>query len=444
MASILTQSAFKRVEGGGGKAAARAKKLADLYIKKNTTGNKVDSPEVYQYVIANFLDPYADDLGIQQKIADYTNKAETLASNKQIIAGSLAALKLKEQGAWYTDEDDVSGGSTFRNPLSVARITSENLDRLVMETVMASEEQRRASKDSSEIDNYLIDLNRKADRMRSALASVENGQTGELGGFGYFLDTDPNDGTIRGATFAPTDMKIDGTTDKTKTDSTVNISNASVPIHINTLNIDGKNISYFGGKKYSGNNEKVKGGKGSILLSDTEQYKFSGLGIGGGASFEKGKLYTAFTGETYQNGDPKSKFFWHGYDDKTYSFNDDDPEGKAFVESLKSTGGVNTDHLPRINPLTATRVMANPLSSNPGMSERAVKIAGFNKEQVGYNAEKKRYEDKNLIEKTQDGFTDILANTFFGAKNKPNKPDVAPARTAPDVVDSAQRFFRMN
>ncbi len=441
MASLFSQSNFERVAGGSG--AARAKKLADLYIKNHTTGNKVDSPDVYQYVNDNILAPYADDLGVQQKMADYLNKSELLASTKQQIAGSLAALKLKEQGAWYRDRDE-GLDLTFRDPESALRDTSGKLDLLVMETVMASEEQRRASKDSSEIDSYLIDLNRKADRMRSALASVENGQTGELSGFGYFLDTDPNDGTIRGATFAPTDMKIDGTTDKTKTDSTVNISNASVPIHINTLKIDGKNISYFGGKKYSGDNEKVKGGKGSILLSNTEQYKFSGLGIGGGASFEKGKLYTAFTGETYQNGDPKSKFFYQGYDDKTYSFNDDDPEGKAFVESLKSVGSVDPNNIPRINPLTATRVIANPLSSNPGMSERAVKIAGFNKEQVGYDAEVKKEEGMNWIQGGFDKGTDILANTFFGAKNKLNKPDVAPARTAPDVVDKAQRFFRMN
>jgi len=430
MASLFSQSNFKRVEGSG---AARAKKLADLYIKNHTTGNKVDDPAVYQYVNDNYLAPYMDDLGVQQKMADYLNKAELLASTKQQIAGSLAALKLKEQGAWYVDEDE-AGGSTFRSPLNVARATSESLDRLVAESVLAGNEQRKLGKDASEIDNYLFDLNRKADRMRSVVTQIENGQTGELDGYGYYVDSDPNTGTIRGATFAPTDIEVDDiSTNKTRTDSTIKISGADIPVYLNSIkNSSGQLVSKFGDTTYQGDTNLLSGGEKSVLLADPSKYKFDGTFL------DRGKVYQSFTGETYQDGSPKKKLFYRGFDDKVYSFNDDDQQGKALIESLKSVGGVNIDHIPRINPFTATRIVANPLSSST-RNEGALAAKIIPAQQ---NAEVSQKESDRLNSMGSFGLIGEGIKSFFGNKNTPNKPDVAPVRTSEDMVDSGQGFFR--
>lgn len=430
MSSLFSQSNFKRVEGSG---STRAKKLADLYIKQHTYGNKVDNPDVYNFAIDNYLSPYADDLGVQSKMEDFKNKFELLSSQKQIIANSLAGLKLKEQGAWYVNEDE-AGGSTFRDPLNVARITSENLDRLVAEAVLAADEQRKLGKDASEIDNYLYDLNRKADRMRSVVSEIESGATGAKDGYGYYVDTDPNTGKIRGASFAPTDIKIQDISDgKIRTDSSIKIGQTDIPIYVSAIkDSSGQFVSKFGDTQYSGDTNMLSGGEKNIVLNDGNKYQFDGTFL------NRGNVYQAYTGETYEDGSPKKKFFYRGFDDKVYSFADDDKQGKALIDSLKSVGAVNPDNIPRINSYTAMGIVANPLSSsNRDLGVQASKIIPLQKEAAVATAESDRINNLGFFGKIKEG--------LFGGKNTPNKPEEAPTGTNPeDVIDKSQRFFRMN
>jgi len=308
------------------------------------------------------------------------------------------------------------------------------LDRLVAEAILAGNEQREAGKDASEIDNYLFDLNRKADRMRSVVTQIENGQTGELDGYGYFVDSDPNTGAIRGATFAPTDIKVDDiSTNKTRTDSAIKISGADVPIYLNYIkSSSGQLVSKFGGTTYQGDTNMLSGGEKSVVLADPSKYKFDGTFL------DRGKVYQTFTGETYQDGSPKKKLLYRGFDDKVYSFNDDDQQGKALIESLKSVGSVDPNNIPRINPFTATRIVANPLSSSTqDQGARAAKIIPLQRE-----AEVAQKESDRINSLGSFGLIGEGIKSFFGNKNAPNKPEVAPTRTSEDVIDKGNTFFR--
>lgn len=454
--SLGTRAIARIAKGGDG--FAQAKKIAELFVATNTGDNgDVLDPAVYQRAM-DILAPFAGTLDGQNTIADYNNKMKALSTKKNEVETNLSSLQQKEYSAWYVDEDG-EDNTSFRNPEWVAQMTSESLDMIVAETVGKISELEAAGKSTGEVETYLRGLVTRADRMRSVAQSFQDGTEANLDGYGYFVDSDPNTGEIRGASFMPTDESFKYLSDgKKRTDSMVTVGNKKVPVYLPVVKMaDGTEIAKFGGTNYESDGDVLSSGVESISLSDRNAFK------GISSKFQLGQLYQAFSGKTNIDGSYKKDYVYIGNDNKVYKFNDDEPTGKAFLDSLKQTGVVG-DKIPSLNPADVATFATEPLPGDTAElsydAGRTMKIRRYQEEGAVMQAESDALNNRNVISETIDGATDIVSSGFEkvkgffsgvrpqgGFKNRQNKPNevstsVNGASSAPDVVDSGKGFFR--
>lgn len=434
----LGRSSFQTVASN---ASARAKRLADIYVRTHTDATgKVSDPKVYQSAIDQYLAPFGDDLTVQLKIAAFQNDANALEAKQGEIGNTVAALRLKEYNSWYVAEDGQSAG--FRNPAYVAQVTSESLDMLIAETVATISAQQEVGKDTSDVENYLTDLVKRADRMRRFSDGLNDGSTTSLDGYGYFVDADPNTGRVRGASLMPTDINFKGIADgAVRTDSMVKVGNKSVPIYLPHVTDDmGTFKANFGGVEYTGNGTLLQASDSQplVALTDTQRYQYDG------DSFQMGKAYRAYTGQTNIDGSPKQDYFYVGRDQKMYKFSEDDPNGKALLDQLGQVGGIDRNNIPRINPMNAMQYATEPLPSNDmQFSKKEVlgsQLASGSSLNIINGPEEPKTGLARLPEVAKRVNTTV--DSFFGRKNRPSAPAKAPARTGADIIDAGAAFFK--
>lgn len=445
---------------GTGNGIAAAKKLANLYESTNTNSSgKVTNPDVYSHIIDSVLSPFAGSIDGQNAIADYKNKQKALITSNNETDTSLASLKQKEYASWYND-DDGEDATSFRNPAWVARMSSESLDQLVAETVMNIQDAEDNKRSTAELKTYLNDLTKKADRMRTISDSLDSGEPVNLDGYGYFIDSDPNTGVIRGASFMPTDVNLgDLSKDTIRTDSTVQAGNKKIPVYLPYVkDASGATKAMFGGKEYTGNKDLLSGGDSEILLTDKNAYKKDS------ANFEIGKVYRTYSGKTNLDGSPKSDYYYPGYDNKLYKFSDEDPAGQALLKSLKDVGVFSdVKSLPRLSPTLASTYNAQPLPSDAGSFSETQRRGALGMKIGQENQVLAAEADKSLA----DNFWDVVTapdslrtsvdsavsgvasgiSSFFGRKNRqsalPKQPTSSGGNySAPDVVASGSSFFK--
>lgn len=449
MASLGTR-AISRMPASGGSGVSNAKKLADLYVSSNTgPDGEISDPSVYDNVIKEILAPFAGTIDGQNAIADYSNKRKALASKQSDVEQTVSALKQKEYGAWYVD-DDGEDNTSFRNPAWVAQMTSESLDMILAETLATIDEKRAAKKSTAELESYATELIKRSDRMRTIAASLDGGEEVNLDGYGYYIDADPNTGQIRGASFMPTDAGFGDLSKGTiRTDSKVKVGNKNVPIYLPFVKQeDGTNKAVFGGKEYTGDSNLLSGGEEITPLTDRNLYK------GVDSKFEVGKAYRSFNGKNNIDGSPKSDYIYVGKDNKMYKFSDDDASGKALLDSLRSVGAIG-ESIPRISPVDAMSYATNPLPSDASFiqgEQRGARVRTYNAEAAVSQAEADRFNNLNPVEEVIEGASTIGQNVlsgiqgFFGRKNRQSTPEqprqsVGGVTSAPDVIESSKSFF---
>lgn len=424
------------VEDGG---ATRAKRLADIYIKTHSNAEgKVVDPMVYQTAIDTYLLPFSDDLTVQSKIATLQNNVKNLATDNSEISVTLDDLKMREHSAWYVDEDEVDS-TGFRNPAYVAQVTSESLDMLVAETVASIQVKAANGKDTTEIETYLRDLVKRADRMRNLSMKLDDGVKEDMDGYGYYVDVDPNTGAARGASLMPTDVGVKDIGSGTiRTDTNVQVGNKRIPLYLPYVkDAQGQTHVKFAGREYTGDTNLLQSSDSSdVILSDRNAIPYDG------DTFQRGKVYRSFNGKTNIDGSPKQDFYFVGYDNKMYRFADDDPQGKAFLDSMQTTGGLNTSSIPRISPYTAASVMAEPLPKDDMQftqkTQRGIKIDQLTQQAQSAQAESDRLNNMSTTGQVWEGI-----KGFFSRKNKPSTPNPAPERTPGDTIDQqGGGFFR--
>lgn len=443
--SILGARALSRIPNNGSTRAAR---LADIYIKTHSNAEgKVKDPAVYQQAIDMYLAPFGDNLIVQGKIASYQNEIKSLSAAQGESSETVSGLRLKEHGAWFVDEDEVDS-TGFRNPAYVAQVTSESLDMLVAETVATIQAKSAAGKDTAEVEVYLNDLMKRADRMRTLSQSIQDGEKVDMDGYGYYVDTDPNTGAVRGASLMPTDAGLKEIGEGTvRTDTMVQVGNKHIPLYLPYVkDASGQYKTKFAGRDYTGDSTLLQASDDSdVVLSDRANIQTAG------DTFQRGQVYRSFTGKNNIDGSPQQSYYFAGFDNKIYQFSDQDPKGKAFLNSLKSTGQVNVDSIPRISPYTAATMMATSLpTDNPQFERQTMNGMNINRrtqEAAVATAEADRMEGRSGLQAVVEGASDIAKGAFgavagfFSRKNKQSPPEEAPARTGEDVIDQGASFF---
>lgn len=453
----LGTRAIARIQGSGNGGFAGAKKLADLYAATNTgDGGEVKDPAVYDKIINEILAPYAGTLDGQNLIADYTNKKKKLTLEKSESETTLAAIKQKEYSAWYVN-DDGEDNTSFRNPAWVAQVTSDSLEMILAETLELRDQRAAENKDTAEFDRYIEDLSRRSARMRSVATKLEDGNAGDLDGYGYYVDADPNTGVIRGASFMPTDLPFQELANNTvRTDAMVNMNGTKVPVYLPFVKAeDGSKKAMFGGVEYIGdsNSPIIEGGGGEVTFADRSRYQHS---VG---SIEMNKIYSTFTGKTNVDGSFKKDYLYVSPDNKVYRFSEDDPKGKELMNSMRDIAGVT--EVQKINPADVRDFYTEPLPDDSTPLVRSAthtaKMTKFAQEQAVYDAEVERLKNQSSLGAVAEFAPGVVKNafssvvggvkSFFGRKNKQNVPDQPTASingqtSANEVVAQGAGFFR--
>lgn len=448
----LGSRAISRLPGSGNGGFSGAKKLADLYAATNTNDSgEVKDPAVYDKIINDILSPYAGTVDGQNLIADYTNKKKKLEFDKAESDTTVGSLRQKEYSAWYVN-DDGEDAVSFRNPAWVAQVTSESLDMILAEALDTRDKLAGQNKSTADIDSYITELSRRSERMRTVSTQLADGGEANLDGYGYYVDSDPNTGVIRGASFMPTDVNFNTLAEnKIRTKGTVDINGKKVPVYLPYIESeDGTKKAMFGGTEYTGTSNLLEGEE-NVALTDRTKYSHAL------ATIEMNKIYSTFTGKTNVDGSYKKDYIYVSPENKVYRFGEDDARGKELIDSMRNIAGV-TD-IPRLSPADARDFYSEPLPDDSAPIVRSAtqtaKMDRFAREQAVYDAEVANYQNSlagqvnNQIDRGVEGAKSMFQSvkSFFSRKNEPNKPDqpVASVNGQPagnEVVAQGAGFFR--
>lgn len=469
MASPLTQRALSRIADSG---FARAKKLADLALKTNVNDAGAPTARGYEEAIG-LLQPFiysgkeSEAIDAQRVVAGYNNSLTKLSKKQRDQNETVSAFKLQEQDAYFTSFDGDVGG--FRDPSALVDVTSESLDNLVLGVINAIDEKEANGESTDALHSYLNDLTGRADTMRDLRSKFERGELGEgqmLDGFGYYVDTNPLDGSIRGAALLPVGLvPSDLTSGYRRLEATTKVGGALLPVYAPAQrNQYGEYTARVGDATWAGtgdgalrgdkaNSSKILFKEGEFNIKDNAKFPIKTSRI------DKGQFGVGLAGRDAE-GNPVEGIFYRGNDNKLYSVDNN------MIEQFKNDPVLNqklNGYVARFSPSEMKELSREAVpfdSSKIGLESR---VTGSQNEAQQFQAEADRIKNLGFFSKIKEGFStmteqsranreetpvkDPLAepfkSSFFGAKNRPNQPEEAPTGgSAPDIIESGRQFFQ--
>ena len=457
--AFKTQRVLTRIQNSG---FARAKKLADLAIKTNVDGSGRTTSFGYQQAIS-YLQPFIasgnqnEALDAQRLIASYGNSFTKLDKKEKDQTETVAAFKLQELDSYFTTADGDVG--SFRNPTDLIGTTSEALDNLVLGVINAIDEKQANNDSTDALYGYLNDLNKRADSLRDLRNKFESGELSgrTLDGFGYYVDTNPLDGSVRAAALLPAGMAPDGlASGYRRIEATANVGGALLPVYAPaTQDALGEYTVRVGDAVWAGSgsgalqardakNSKALFAEGGFNIADSTSFPVRKSGI------EKGSFGRGFIGRD-REGNPVESVFYRGANNKLYKVD------QSTLEQFKSDPilkGKLDGYVTQFSPTEAQELSREAVPFTADRTARESKIFGFQEEAKAFQAEADAYDAeagsffgrvKGTLKSMFGGGEEPSAprSSFFGAKNEPNKPDEAPTGgSAEDIVESGNSFFR--
>ena len=455
MASALTQRAITRIADSG---FDKAKKLAGLSLKTNVNDAGVTTSRGYEEAIG-ILQPYIlsgkekEAIDAQSLVAGYSNSLTKLSQKEKDQNETVAAFKLQEQDAYFTSFDGDVGG--FRAPAALIGATSESLDNLVLGVINAIDEKEANIQSTDVLRGYLNDLNQRADSMRDLRSKFERGELGEgqmLDGFGYYVDTNPLDGSIRGAALLPVGLApSDLTNGYRRLEATTKVGNALLPVYAPTQrNQFGEYTAKIGDATWSGT------GDGALGTGEATASKFlfkeGEFDIKNPSSFpvrttrvDKGSFGVGFTGRDIE-GNPVEGMFYRGNDNKLYSVD------QTTLEKFKQDPVLNQKldgYVARFSPTETKDLIKESVPFSDERISREGVLTGFQSEASSAQAEADRLQNLGFFGRIKEGsrvesppLTE-RPTSFFEAKNVPNIPEEAPTGgSGADIIEGGKKFFR--
>ncbi len=458
MVSPLTKRTLLKIADTG---FARAKKLADLSIKTNTDSSGSPTARGYEQALI-YLQPFinsgkeSEALDAQRIIARYNNSLDKLSTRKRNQEETVAAFKLQEFDSYFTSFDGDTGG--FRNPASLIDTTSESLDGLLLGVINAID-QKEANGDSTDVLHaYMNDLNKRANKMRDLRNKFDNGElTGKtLDGFGYYIDSNPLDGSIRGAALLPVGLApSDISKGYRRIEATANIGGALLPVYAPAQQGElGDYRAKIGDATWSGvgtgalQSEKAEQSKilfqeGAFNISDALSFPSRKGGI------ENGTFGKGFIGKDVE-GRPVESVLYRGVDGKLYSVDQNtvDLFRQDPILSRKLDG-----YVPQYSPTEMKELTREAVPfewSRAGVESR---VSGAQSEAAIAQAEVDRLQNLSFFGKIKEGLgvageriketLQRRQSAFFERKNVPIKPkEPVVGSSTPDIIEKGKTFFR--
>lgn len=471
--ATLQARAFKTVQGGSG--FARAKKLADLAIEKSTDESGKTTAQGLQQAIA-MLEPFMsssnEGIDAQRIVADYGNKLRGIKAKELEQNETVSSFQRQEDALYFVRDDD-----SFRDPSVLISDTSVALDSLILSVHDAIDEGRAQNKDVDGLLGYLDKLNKRGDAMRDLREKAENGMLGNgqsLNGFGYYVDTDPMTGDVRGAAIVPTDNAPDGVVSGFKRlGTTANVRGALLPVYAPAQkDANGKYVSKVGETTWSGSDSKALAANetgrfesfvsdGGFTLSDKNSFPIKEK------TLSADSFGTGIIGRDV-DGMPVHGLVYKSRDNNVYQIDD---ETRKKMEADPVMGSKLNGYIPRFSPEEFKQVIktAKPFDDEIFAKESAIatmrnqtarmasdlakddgRMSIF-KDAAGYIGSKLRAGAQALDSSFQQSIAtpsvvqrNPETRRVERVRNTPNKPDEASGvgNSGADIVDSGSGFFR--
>ena len=459
--SMLGSRNFVSVPKETGSGVSRAKKIADLYIKSNTDASgKVTDPAVYEHVINTILAPYQDDVGVQQKIAAYNNNVKSLKADVFEQDITLGAFKEHVNDALF------ARGDVMRDPSQMAYLSATALDNIVNGLDAAIDYGSQQNKSTDQLKSYRKQVAEMANGQRDLVNNLQSGTLSkDLDGYGYFVKTNPIDGSLVGAALmplnsAPAELK----SGMKRVSSSVGLGQSKLPVYLPvTQGEDGTYTARLYGNTWTGT-----GSDNTLSAQTTPNFKE-------GASFDisdkalfpikQNDLSAGNFGKVVagvENGQTKFSYFYRGADNKVRSVD------QATLDSMKAdpmlAGKVN-GYMPLLNPDEVRNLgqieRFDPMElkkfSLQQQTDSAVAAGNKARQDIQDFEANPAVQAFGAFQEATGKVGDALGGAvgsvvkgvssfFAGRKNEPNKPDEAPqgrksSYSAPDVVDTGKKIF---
>lgn len=454
MASPLTNRALQSIADTG---FARAKKLSDLAIKTNTDSSGSPTARGYEQAIS-YLQPFIESgkenesLDAQRLLAGYNNSLDKLSSKQRDQAEATAAFRLQEIDSYFTTADGDTGG--FRNPGSLIGPTSEALDGLVVGVINAIEQKQANGDSTTELNGYLNDLNKRADTMRDLKNKYENGELKgkTLDGFGYYVDTNPLDGSVRRAALLPVGLAPDNVSSGyRRIEATASVGDALLPVYAPaTKDAVGASVARIGDATWSGSDS------GALTTGDAKMskslFKEGAFSIEDAASYpvrknsvDKGSFGKGFIGRDDQ-GNPVESIFYRGNDNKLYSVD------QSTIDQFKQDPLLSRKldgYVTQFSPSEIKELSKEAIPFSEGGISRESKLTGLRSQADLAKAEADRMENMSFFGKFKDNERvrnerrTPLPSPSMDNTNTPNAPEEPTVSdSTPDIVDQGKSFFR--
>lgn len=456
MASGLSIRALTRVQATKS-GVPQAKKLADLYIKSHTNNaGDVTDPAVYQYVIDNYLAPFAGQIDADRQIATYSNKVKDLNSKSTAQEDTIAAFKRQELNAWF---NDVDGDYGFRNPQVLAMNTSQALDNVLVQVLNAIDEKRANGQSIDSLVTYADTLAQRADSMRDLSNKMVSGQlpANALDGYGYYVDTNPLDGSVRGAALVPVGLAPDELTKgmrRVGAQAPIAENGAKIPVYLPAQQDDsGQWHAQIGQNTFTGT------GEGALTADKVTDFKPDNFNISDNSKFpvktttlSPGEFGRIPLGAHDESGKAVDSIVYRGFDNKVYTL--DNPDVLATVQADQFLGKKLNGYLTRLSPTEADSIKSSAQPLDPNVVARSSKILNLQDQAAKARAEYDAINNQNFFQKVGTGLAiegekvKKAVGGFFA--NRTNEP-VAPPRESQSsggqsigekVVEAGKGFFR--
>lgn len=297
---------------------------------KDQTGNLTD-PNIYREA-RKILEPYADNTQVQLKIADSVNDENRLRERLEDVQFSVNEYKRIEQEALKNNAK-----SFYTTPSALIAANSYTYNAIVDELENEVAERRASGLPVGEL---LGMLNTYQDKARSStrltrLKLEGNEQFNKA--WGWFVKTNPEDGSIISMEIAP----VDGS-DKKGQYSITNGEYDGIPIWANTYkDEDGNTVARVGANRFEDDDGELKlkdrrvfgrwvksllpgGEKPGDVGRNTKQVNFNSVGFSDVANLPKGSV----------TNDSSGNFYFYGDDGRVYKAEDE----RTLKEYMTQTG----------------------------------------------------------------------------------------------------------
>lgn len=313
MPSLFGDSAF--IKSSTGSAGTRASKLADIYLKGRTnSAGVITDPAAYDQAIA-MLTPYADDLTVQKKIATLQNQQKAVQAKNVDQTITLSNFQRGVSQSLFSTNDGA------RDVSSLAFNTSVKLDDALTSINTAIETLKEQGKSTDQLETYRMQISKLANAQRDLVNKFNTGTADpSLDGFGYYVHTNPADGSILGAALLPVQLAPSEITGGLKRiQNTTKIGNSTLPVYVSANQLaDGSYSAKVGGTVWvsdvSQKDLLVPDESGGIApdasfdIKDSSKFPLSSASN----SLKPGQFGRIVVGQ--DNGETKFAYFYKGHD----------------------------------------------------------------------------------------------------------------------------------